>query len=301
MANIVLLFVCLMAGVVLRLSGRLPDDAPAALNGLVVNLALPALALQHVHGIQFDSSLAAAVAMPWILFALGATLFWALSKALALPRETTGALMLVGGLGNTSFIGLPMIEAFFGPRYIPIGIAIDQLGSYLVLSTAGILIASLCSGAQPSAAGIFRRIATFPPLIAVAAALALAPVSYPEWLTSLLERLGNTVVPLALVSIGLQLRASAIISDRAALAAGLGFKLILGPAAIATMIVLLYGHFGETARVTLFEAAMAPMIGASVIAMQYRLNNELTSVMVGAGTLASFATLPVWWDILQLL
>jgi len=31
-------------------------------------------------------------------------------------HQHPGALMLVGGIGNTSLVGLPMIEAFFGPR-----------------------------------------------------------------------------------------------------------------------------------------------------------------------------------------
>ena len=48
------------------------------------------------------------------------------------------ALMLAGGLANTSFVGLPMIEAFFGAPSMATGILIDQLGTYLVLSTLGI-------------------------------------------------------------------------------------------------------------------------------------------------------------------
>jgi hypothetical protein len=34
--------------------------------------------------------------------------------------------VLIGGLGNTSFIGLPMIEAFYGANGMPTGILIDQ-------------------------------------------------------------------------------------------------------------------------------------------------------------------------------
>ena len=54
--------------------------------------------------------------------------------------------MLVGGLANTSFVGLPMIEAFYGTADLPIGILIDQLGTYLVLSTLGIAVAAYYGG-----------------------------------------------------------------------------------------------------------------------------------------------------------
>ena len=53
-----------------------------------------------------------AVLMPWLLFAASAALFWVVGRQLDLPPATTGALAVVGGLGNTSFIGLPMIESF---------------------------------------------------------------------------------------------------------------------------------------------------------------------------------------------
>ena len=47
-----------------------------------------------------------------------------------------------------------------------IGILIDQLGTYLVLSTLGIAIASIYSAGANSAGEILKRVFTFPPLLA---------------------------------------------------------------------------------------------------------------------------------------
>ena len=52
--------------------------------------------------------------MPWLLFAVGALLFWALGRMMSLSRAQVGALTLVGGFGNASFVGLPMIETLHG-------------------------------------------------------------------------------------------------------------------------------------------------------------------------------------------
>ena len=49
MGAMLLLLLCLAAGIVLRQSGRLTDTAPAALNSYVIHIALPALALGHLH------------------------------------------------------------------------------------------------------------------------------------------------------------------------------------------------------------------------------------------------------------
>ncbi len=48
MQPIILIFVCLVIGIVLRWSGRLPDTATKVLGGWVINVALPAAALRSV-------------------------------------------------------------------------------------------------------------------------------------------------------------------------------------------------------------------------------------------------------------
>ena len=163
MGNIVLLFACLAIGMALRKSGRAPDNAHTSLNAFIIHVSLPALTLLQIHRIALAPDLIYSVAMPWLLFAIGAGFFWILSKAMKLSGTTTGALILCGGLANTSFVGLPMIESFYGRSEMGIGILIDQLGTYLVLSTLGIAVASIYSEGANSARDIVKRVFTFPP------------------------------------------------------------------------------------------------------------------------------------------
>src|SRR6478736_7192157 len=146
--------------------------------------------------------------------------------------------MLTGGLANTSFIGLPMIEAFYGPQFLGLGILIDQLGSYFVLSTLGILVASLySSGHGINAKAVIRKIALFVPFQAFVLAFLLMPFEYPVWLDDLLKRLGATLVPLALVSVGYQLQLSHVRGKMQPLIVGLAFKLVVGPALILLLFL----------------------------------------------------------------
>ncbi|MDE2007676.1 MAG: AEC family transporter [Rhodospirillales bacterium] len=299
MQNIVLLLICLMLGIGLRASGRVPENAHTTLNAFIINIAFPALVLTQVHGIRAAHSLLYAVAMPWLAFAIGAGLFWTIGRALRLPPASIGALMLTGGLGNTSFMGLPMIEAFSGKAGIGTGILIDTLGTYLVLSTLGITIACIYARGEASAGTVIRRVLTFPPLIAVVVALILNPIVYPRLAEDVLGRLGATLAPLALVSVGMQLRSSALRGNSGALAAGLGYKLVAAPAAIFLLYAVVLGLRGDNLRVTLLESAMGPQIGAAIVATQYGLAPELVTMMVGVGTLMAFVTLPVWWSVIS--
>jgi hypothetical protein len=84
MANIVLLFDCLLVGMGLRRSGRVPDNAHTAFDAFILHVSLPALTLGQIHNIQVQPALLCSVAMPWLLFLGGAAFFWSISRAMRL-------------------------------------------------------------------------------------------------------------------------------------------------------------------------------------------------------------------------
>lgn len=301
MNNILLLVACFVLGMGLQRTGRFPAATPAALNGFIIHLSLPALTLLHIQRLTLDASLLYAAAMPWLLFVSGAAFFLGIARWAGFDRATCGALMLVGGLGNTSFVGLPMIEAYYGREFLSIGLIIDQCGSFLVLSTLGIATAMYYSHGTPAPRAMARKILLFPPFQALVLGLLLRPVAYPEALTFLLQRLGDTLTPLALVSVGFQLRLGDLKGAFAPLCHGLLYKLVLGPLLIAALYAGLFGARGATLQVTIFEAAMAPMISAGIIAVDHDLNPRLVTLMIGIGIPLSFLTLPLWHRLLATL
>ena len=299
LGNFILLLFCFAAGIFLRRYNRLPENTPAVLNAFIINIGLPAMALAYLHDIELSPSLFYAVLAPWVMFLIGAVLLWQSCKALHLPRETTGCVILVGGLANTSFIGIPMIEAFYGATWMGIGIAMDQLGSYVILSLLGIAIARLfAAGPRPDFREVAIRILQFPPFIATIAAVLLQPVTYAEWLDTLLTRLAATVAPLALVSVGYQLSLSDVKGKVSPLVLGLSYNLVIGPLIIFAIFVWLLDIRGTILQVTIFEVAMAPMIGASIVAMNNDLDPSLATLLVALGVPLSFLTLLVWYQVL---
>jgi len=298
--NYILLVACFLIGMLVRKSGRFPDNAHAVLNGFLINISLPAVTLLYVHSLRIDTSLLFPLAMAWVMFAAGFVFFKVLGKIAALPPATVGALTLTGSLANTSFIGLPMIETFYGQQGLGLGVLIDQMGTYLVLSTLGIFVAALYGqGEGVSFRGVAKKVLTFAPFIALLVALLLIPLDYPKWFEGLLRRLGATLVPLALVSVGYQIQWSAVRGKAAQLCMGLGYKLVVGPAIVALLFAGLLAGRGEVVQITIFEAAMAPQIGAAIVAVDHDLDPPLVTLMIGLGIPLSFLTLPLWWLVLK--
>jgi malate permease and related proteins len=80
----------------------------------------------------------------------------------------------------------------------------------------------------------------------------------------------------------------------------LAFKLALAPLLILILFAGIFAAEGPVMRVTVSEAAMAPMIGASIVAMDHELDPPLVTLMIGVGIPLSFLTLPAWWYLLTL-
>jgi predicted permease len=306
--NILLVIACLLLGMLARRSQRFPDATPTVLSRVVIDLALPALTLLLVPRLTLDGGaglaiVVAAVAVPWLLFALALGVLAALARARGWSRATLGALVLTSGLANTAFVGFPLIEALYGARALPTAILVDQAGSFVVVSTAGVALAAACAGRErPTPAALARRLASFPPFLAFVLALLLHGVIFPPILVVVLEKLSALVVPLALLSVGYQLRfdRQTLARDGGKLGAALAVRLALAPL-VVWLCLRAAGLHGEAASVIVAQSAMGPMVTGAVLAVEEDLDPPLATLIAGVGIPLSLVTVPLWTWLLRML
>jgi len=290
----ILLVVCLLLGFAAARWLHVPEGTPAAINFWVLNIALPALVLVQIGRLQFDASLLFPALAPWFVAIGAAFLFSWLGRRQGWSRGAIGALTLTCGLGNTAFMGLPMIEAFRGTQSLGAAIIADQLGTFLALSTLGVVFAAHYSGRSAQPAELLRRVVTFPSFLALVVAIVVRALGgWPGWCVDVLARLGATLTPLALFSVGLQFRFGDLAHHVPRVAAGLSWKLLVAPLVICIAAALLkIDH--AVAAVSILQCAMAPMVSAGMLAEQHGLDPPLANTVVGIGILTSLATVPLW-------
>jgi len=295
-AVISLLGVCLVLGVLARRSGRFPPQTAPVLNAFVLFVALPALIVRVLHRLEFRAELLAAALTPWLVFVAAMAFFRGLGPRLGLGQASVAALVLTAGLSNTAFVGLPMAEALLGREGLAVAVVVDQLGSFLLLATLATYVAARASaGGRPlRPAELVRKVVMFPPFLALVLGLVLRPWAFPGWLETLLERLGSTLTPLTLFSVGFQLRLSGVLARKGALALGLGYKLALAPAMVVLALWVVPGAAPIVREATVLQNAMAPMVSAAILASEHELDPELAALMVGVGIPLSFLTAPLW-------
>ena len=294
MAALLLLAVCLILGWLVGRFGKPPAALAQSLNWYVINVAFCGLVLHLIPQIHLDGHLWFLPASMWFV-TLGAWAFFAIvGRALHWSRARIGALTMVCGFGNTSFIGFPLVEALRGFDALKLAVFADQTGVFFALSTAGTFIAAFYSGRSVAPQTIAYRILTFPPFICLLLGLIVGALGgWPEWADSVLARLGSTLVPLALFSVGLQFRLRVQAGQWSAMALGLSWKLLLAPAGVWLAARALSTERLPTTVVVL-EAAMGPMIAATIIAVQHDLEPELANTVLSVGILLAFVTVPIW-------
>jgi predicted permease len=283
-----------------RLGNALRLSVAGMLNRYVVYIALPALVLVYLPGIDPDGALALPILSAWGIFALSAVIVLLAARRAGWSRGVTGALLFTVPLGNTSFLGVPFTLVFFGESGLPYTLVYDQLGSFLILSTVGIFLLALYSGKRFRWRDAVWRMLRFPAFLALLAALFLGESGLPDLLYRPLSWLAASLSPAAMIAVGLQLRLRFEPAERGAFLFGLGVKLLLAPL-ILLGVFLLVGLEGTAAQVSVFETAMAPMVSSSTLAILAGLEAEFVASLLGYGILASFVTVPVMGWIVKML
>lgn len=301
MGTFIFILFLMLLGFTLKKIKIFPEQTSQVLNMFIIYISLPAIIINEVPKITFSSEILIPVFIAWSTTILGAISILILSKIFNWNRNTTGALLLVAVLGNTSFIGIPMVSHYFGEAGLPYVIIYDQVGTFLALSTYGAVVVAIYSdndGAKVSIQSILEKIFKFPPFISLMIAFALNGVEFHPDIAKSLSTLGNTLIPLALISVGYNLQLKIPKKDMSPFILGIANKLILIPV-FAFAIVYLFGFEGFITDVSILESAMGPMITAGVVASMAGLAPKLVSSILGYGIFISIITIGIVFKLIS--
>lgn len=270
-------------------------------------LPLPAVTIVNISKLHVDFTLLYPIATAWAMY-IGAFIFFGilfLSKYI--DKNTFACLTLVCGLGNTSFIGYPLITVLLGKEQLQHAVLVDQPGTFLALSTIGIITASIAQKGNFSILYIFKRLFSFPPFLAFCIGI-LAPKSWYEIgflnlkFIDILNAIGALLIPFALLSLGMQFTFKKEDFSWKEFAIGITYKTLIGPLFFFLYIYLSKSIENFTIRDTtiLLELAMPPMITASLVADEFELRPELANALAIFGIPFGVIAVVAWWYVISL-
>ncbi|MCI0506300.1 MAG: AEC family transporter [Gammaproteobacteria bacterium] len=267
------------------------------LTTLVYYLLLPALVLSvlwkaELGANSFFIAIAAAIGV-----LAGLLLSYISCRFCKSQAAVSGAIILAVAFPNSTYLGLPVLEATFGSWARGVAIQYDLFACTPLLFTAGILLAAHF-GSTHQRLNIFRELLQIPPLWAAGAALVLNifNVPMPEVVGGLLTLLERGVVPLMLFSLGLSLswRRDSLSYLRPLLPV-VALRLFIIPAIVLAAVNLL-GVGGELRAAIVIETAMPSMVIGIVICDRFNLDVGIYATAVTVTTVVSMLTLPLWYQ-----
>ncbi|MBW3665983.1 MAG: AEC family transporter [Actinobacteria bacterium] len=216
--------------------------------------------------------------------------------AAALMRLAGGDASLIGAgvlssiHGNVGNFGLAISAFAFGAAALPIaGIVMVTVNTLGIL--AGVGLATLRQGSVWKAAWTAL---TSPLALAVVPALAVnvAGLSLPLWLDRPVSLLAAALIPVMLLTLGIQIAGMRRVLPAAISSIPLAVKLVVVPL-LAAGLVYLVGPSGMPGKVVILQAAMPAAVFTSLIALEHDLEADFVTTVLLVGTLASVLTLPV--------
>ncbi|MCL4505950.1 MAG: AEC family transporter [Chloroflexi bacterium] len=222
-------------------------------------------------------------------------LSWSLFRLPVFRRERP-VLTLASVLGNAGNYGIPLATLAFGSLGAS-AMAIVVLVSNFATFTIGLMI--MDSGRSHWSEAI-KGLIRIPVVWATIAALVVVifKVDVPQPIREPLTYLSDGLIPVALITLGIQLGRSRLGARMKTVALVTIVRLALSPL-LALALVMLWtviapGAINQVAPTMVIAAGMPVAVNVYILSVEYKRNDTLASQIIFASTLLSALTLTLW-------
>ncbi len=279
-----LVLVAYLAGPRLSLDGR-------TLSRAAYYLFIPAFVFEVIR--RFEGDVSAAFRMVVyiaVVHGILALAGWSVARLLKRPPEVVAAYVLIAVFGNIGNFGLSLIEFRLGEAALGAGtvyfLAIMTVAFVIGVTTA----ARVRGGSMGAALAVFRT----PPILAILPAVLfrVTGLPVPPVIGRMTGLLGQAMIPVMLVVLGLQLAESGRPRITADVWTAGAVRLLAGPL-IAAVLAVPFGMAGVERAAGIMQAGMPVAVMTTIIALEYNTAPAFVTHTILFSTAASLFTLTV--------
>ena len=292
LSTIIVILIMIFLGYFLKRIQLLNIKDIDVLNKLVINVAMPCLIFSSLYSADLSNMIALAI-MPMINVVVatisGLIVFTILTFKNYSKERKWGAVVPVV-IGNTAFLGFPMVLGVFGQSALVKAIFYDMGTLMMFLSLSVILMINFGGTLKE----VVKRILSFPILWAVIIGISFNLLNIPigEIASNLIGYLSAAAIPVIMISLGISLRFKGIFRNLNMVSLSVIVKLLIAPI-IALILVNIIGLSGIESNIAVTEAAMPSGMLTLILAAMYKLDFNLAADCTIVTTIFSLITLPI--------
>ncbi|XPV69444.1 MAG: AEC family transporter [Halarcobacter sp.] len=253
----------------------------------VIYFSLPAIVFYKIYPLELNETTLGLIFMFNCIILVNLLISYYVGKFLKLDKKTLATFMIVATFGNTSFIGFSYIDSFYGQDYVVYALIYDLFGSFLLLVSLGMIIINWGSGQHVNIKGIVKSVLFFPPIIMFFITIISKLFIVPEFIMNTMGTIGSTLVPIAMIAIGMKLEVKNIFYKVKVVSFAILVKMLIVPVIVLVLFSIFYNLDDTWSKTTILEVAMPPMTMAVVLAIKGGLDERLAINALVFGVLIS--------------
>jgi len=281
------------------LGRRLPNTVPTGISKFLFLIGVPIAIVAFLRKADLSAAIWISPLVAHAAILLGGFFAWIGIKWQAYftntvhKSPTQGSLILSAMMGNTGFLGYPIILAVCGTQYFAWGLFYDLLGTLFGSLGLGVALAARFGGSATNFWQNIKVILINPALWSFGFGLLFRQVEIPQLAEFFLEKLAWNSIVLSLLLMGMRLSKVNSWHNVPTSGISLTIKMLLVPLILGRALPLL-GLTGTPAKVILLQMAMPPAFYNLILAETFNLDKDLTVTTVTVGTFILLLTLPIW-------
>ncbi len=289
-----------LLGGILRLV--LPDFVPVWIGQFLYWVGVPIGIFVFLRQADLSGGIWLAPVVAWIAILLGASLawLWMSQKHRFSPLQnpcssaTKGSFILSAMVGNTGYIGFPMVLSLVDTQYFGWAVFYDGLGSAIGAYGLGVLLAARFGLETQNPWALMVVMFKNPALWSLGFTLLFREVSLPNTVEQGLGIIAWGMIALSLILMGMRLsQLSSFWRYFKQAAVSLTIKMLIVPLILGSSLSLL-GVTGSPLLVMVLLMATPPAFATLVLAEAFNLDRELTVTTLAMGSVVLLVTLPLW-------
>jgi predicted permease len=267
-------------------------DSSKELIDIVLYFIFPLFIIYKVHFLEFSDDITLVVSFALIAFILGILFAYIFAKIFKINANSATMIAMSVAYGNTSFLGFAFVDSYYGSYALSLAIFYDQVNMLLLALLAPLVCSFGNADEKFSLKKTFISVVTFPPTIAFVIALATKGIVFPEVVTLFLQKVSFVLVPIIMFAIGMRFELSDIRGKEKEISIIILISMVLIPLTLYMGSFLLLEN-SISLKVSIMEAAMPPMVLATVTAIKSGLDEKLGMGALGVGMILSFISIPI--------
>lgn len=265
----------------------------------IIYFSLPAIVFNKIYQLELTYEIFQLICMFNTIIIINLIIAFYLGKFLKLEKKLLATFVIIATFGNTSFIGFSYIDAFYGQDYVVYALIYDLFGSFLLLVSLGMVIINWGSGEIVKFKTITKSVLMFPPIIMFFLTIIAKLITIPTFVMNTTETIGSTLVPLAMIAIGMKLQLRNIFYKFNIVSIAMILKMIIMPIFVYFAFLFFYNTDDIWSKVTIIEVAMPPMTMAVVLAIKGGLDETFAINALVLGVLSSLITVTSFYYFLN--